>query len=99
GAEVRAIAVGTVEGQTIIVAGTSDQTVTVIRPDTGAVLWEDRTSHDGPLSAVAVGSTSTSVVLASAGVSTDIYLHRWLGDRFASSLAYRHGAEIRGLAF
>lgn len=95
-AEIRAVAAAHTASGVFVGIGTSDHAVAVIDGRTGQVRWRDEDAHDEPVSAVAIAGPDSDPLLASAGVSSEIWLHRLDGG--GRRPLYEHVNEIRGLA-
>ena len=64
-AAVQAVAVGQLDGRTVVVSGSGDRTVRVWDAATGAPVGDPFTGHTGPVNAVAVGQLDGRTVVVS----------------------------------
>lgn len=94
------------DGQKIAALATSDQQVVTVSCDTGEELWTNRTDHEAPLSALAVGHDEECPLLATSGVDGIIRVVELVTGLPAARNEgyYRHevagrGVEVRCMQF
>ena len=90
---VNAVAVGQLEGRTVVVSGRDDRTVRVWDAATGAPAGGQFTGHTGPVNAVAVGQLEGRTVVVSG--RDDQTVRVWAVGTPAGDLPWRGGkAEV-----